>query len=1800
MNLVLSLILFSQLSTPYETQIFLDADGSFLIYARFYQGEFIGIDSVVSVDKYLGVGLREHNRERLLGELKRSLVQQGGYSSQGLFGTFEIPLPKGGFSDFMGETGKLDVGGHVKITLGGSETFISNLPEQKFSWLPELEMKQEMSIKLDGEVGDRMRVFIDHNSERVNESENKITVTYRGHEDEIIQEIEGGDTQLSIPATTYTGDIPSHRGLFGIKSSAKLGPLDIVAIASKEQTQTKEIEIEGSAQAQYDTTWAKYYERRRFFHIGTYDSIVKLEVYVDDNDNQNDNQGITFFANAYLDINDDNIPDDTIIQTNRQSGSFTLVREGLSDYLRVPGSNIIELNYQLPENQVLGVWYVKINNLGQYDTVGIITDSIQSDTMQLKLICPDVLDTLSYTWNYEKKNYYQIVSPGSKLDSLRIYYITSGGEHQDNQDGVSYLQLLGLDNNGDNLVDENVSFFQGRGLLIFPDSMPFASSVLDNPDPEIYTDPYMDGLGKYYLYKKTVQAKAVYTLPENVETVTVYIDDIVQEAEKDYHVDYDTGILEFRKTILPTQKVRIKVEYSPFFSAAEKSLVGVRGTLRPFGDAMLGSSFFYRTESYPMEHVRLKEEPFNRMVWEADLSYPQELPLVTKVVDWLPFIETETPSRSIVNVEGAYSFSNLNAKGEVFLDDLESSTVLSNDFSVSRISWSLCSKPIDQDTVNFVQNRIIWHNLRDDENLQTDDIYEDPLDPNEAADVLKMVFHPDHDSSFGGLTQYIYSEDFDDIENLELIIKGSGGIIHVDFAQEISEDQLRRNESGEIVGYQVFDDEDRDNNNVWNQLNEDTGLDNVYASDDDYVPGADDDGNDDYEIYDYTGGTNGTEGNKLWDTEDLDRDGNLNTKNRYFSYSIDLDDTTSARYVNNAGLINGWKMFRVSIKDSTERDTITGQPDWHDIKYVRIWFNGFANTETLMIYKLSATGSRWKNKGIIGVAAPRNEIFSLRPVNTKTHSYYRSPYIEEYDPFGQEKTEGGLEFLLENIGQGNTCIAQRRTDENEDYRAYDTLTFYMNAHNTNPLLSIRIGSDSLNYYEYTSEYDNGNLGLNDYRLFKVAMQNFIDLKHDRDPDIDTVSDSTYTVVGNPSLSHNQFFEVRITNQYLTLLNDTIWFNDIKLKTPKTEIGRIFRGNGSITFADLASLNFSYDESNGRFKRLSESKDISTTSAGRGYAVSGNISMDKFLPTDWYFRVPVSMSYRNTTLEPRFSYFSDDVELEGVDREEQKSKTIMQAYAVSISKSQSKNWFLRYTVDRLTFDHTRNQTFSRAALSADTSGNMTYRGSYALAPMLSFKVLSQKFFPLPKNISITALYTDNMVKSYHRSNLDDPFEPSIGGAQHRKTLTPTFSVAYAPHSIINADYTFTQNRDSVFASKRYGEEVGRTQNFNASISPNLKIITPRFSFNSSYTEDYRFEIRQDQDLRNASNTGAYGVDGAVNIGTIIRLFTRLRDETKDSLYASGSPGWLAKQVEKLASYIQNVQFNYRRQRSSNYLNVKSRPVINYQWGLVDSIPPENVAPGSFPGRGFTDTYGLSSGMSYKFISANGSYNGSVNRTYTYGGGQTRTENVSYPNLSVRILRLESLPFLKKWCRNSSLLTNFGQTYEKRYDVTADSLTGELVSDSKTLNLSPLASWQASWIKGISTTLEANYSKTNSNEYAGGATPVQSKMVTRGGSVSFAYTFSAPGGINLPLLKGVKFSSNLSVNLSVNYNRTTNYFADLIVPATNTSTLSSNIGLSYNFSSSVTGGANFDYSQNDDMNSDQNTRRVGLNAWVNINF
>ena len=1809
---LLLIFLINQFTQPYEIKTFVTSDAQYIIYSRSYQGNLISIDSIISLTQYLNTGLQKKNQKLLLKELQSDLIQKGGYANKGIFGTFEIPLPKGGFSDFMGETGKLDVGGYVKITLGGSETFYSNLPaeQQRTSLLPELTMEQEMAINLDGEVGDRMKVFIDHNSTRVDESQNKIRVTYKGKEDEILQEMEGGDTQLSIPGTSYTGDIPSHQGLFGLKSTSKLGPVDIVAIASREQTQMSEQVIEGGTESVPDTFWSKDYAKRQFFWLGTNDSIIELRVYIDDGNPTNNNDGITRYAYAYLDLNDDNIPDDT---TEKEDGYFTLKNEGLEQDYQFFGRrvNIIGLKTGLYNNiEALGVYYRKINAQGNEDTVGFKG----SDTLRLKLICPRSFRQTSLTWRYyELKNYYQIASQGSSVDSLKIYHSVPNGIDEDKYQGKTLINILGIDNDNNSEVDVYLGqggFDRARGLLIFPDTMPFINPDLPEPDTEIYQNPYyLTSRGKYYIYTKSVKVKRIFDIPLNTKRVRVYLNDKeITDSTQYYIVNYDEGKLEFLKPIAATDKIRIQAEYSPMFSAAQKSLLGLRANSKIFGDGTLGSSFFYRTESYqmaPYEHIRLNEEPFNRMVWEADFSLPGKIPYLTELVDRLPLIQTEAGSKFAINFEGAYSFSNTNSRNSVYLDDFEATTI-SHSVALTKGYWHLCSKPLDQDTSNFASKRIVWYNPPSGKTFLIEDIYNNPTDPKAVAEVLQIQFTPDNNQSFAGLSQYITSTDLDECENIELIVKGKGGKMHIEIAEEINEDQLRRNKQGHLVGLGTLEDEDNFPQNFsWDANNEDRGLDGVIGDDASAVPG--DDGNDDYKEEDYTGGINGTEGNRIWDSEDIDRNGRFNlSDNIYYSYSVYLD---SSEFLVEGGLKNGWKIFRISMKDSLARDTVFGIPNWHNIKFVRIWFDNFTKSETIYVHKLNLTGSRWKNYGIVTDDSlnpvDSTEKFVITPVNTETHTYYKPPYPLPIDPItGKTINEGGLEFNLSNIKENHACIAYRRLETEEDYRAYDTLEFYFLANHSNPQIVLRFGSDT-NYYEYKSDLQSGISGFNNWRKYRVVLANFVELKK-KTQGIGRLTEGNYTVSGNPSFAANRFFEIRITNQYTTPLIDTMWFNDIKLISPKPEIGRILRTNGSLNIADLSNIAFSYSESNGRFKRLSDSKDISTQGPGRNYAINTGVSVDKLLPQDWFFSIPLGLSYSKSIQEPRFSSFiATDIELNDSSRTLERATSTVQGYNLSISKSNSQTWFMKQTLDNLNLYHDRTINISNSAKNCDTTDFTNYRGSYTIGPKASVKILKQSIALIPQKISFGSLYTDNVLKSYYRDSLNQKFNITPGYPQRRRTLNPSFSTDYTPHPIISTSYNFSETRDSVSEKLRFGEEVGRTQAFNSRISKDLIIINPSLQFSSSYNEDHRFEMRQPVDLRGVSNNSIVSISGIADIKKFIKFFTHLRDESKDTLQIPGSPLWVLKQIETFVNYLQNPNINFSRQKSSGYLS-NIRPDLKYQWGLIDTIPSDQIAPNSYSSRSITDNFSVNSGINYKIFSLSSSYTNQLGRSIGYSGTENRTMTKSYPGANLRISKVEMIPLLKKYTHTSSINIGFNQNYQTTYTVNPDT-TPELTSDSKTFSLNPLLGWQANWKKGITTNADINYSETQSHQYFG--TFINpSKSIGWGGSFSLAYTFSAPKGISLPLLQRIKFASNLTTNVTYSYSRNISYAAsqenpnylDLDNPVNDTENNSVDISLSYNFSASVTGGATLNYSRNRDRVFNNNYRRVGLNLWTNINF
>src|SRR5207247_390823 len=128
-----------------------------------------------------------------------------------------------------------------------------------------LDMQQDLNIQLEGQLSDRIRVNLLQNSLNQIPLANRIAINYKGDEDDLIQELDLGNTNLSLPGTQYVSYSGRNEGLFGVKASSRLGPLDMTVLASKQEGRSERATYTGGASRQAYTIYAHEYVRGVYF-----------------------------------------------------------------------------------------------------------------------------------------------------------------------------------------------------------------------------------------------------------------------------------------------------------------------------------------------------------------------------------------------------------------------------------------------------------------------------------------------------------------------------------------------------------------------------------------------------------------------------------------------------------------------------------------------------------------------------------------------------------------------------------------------------------------------------------------------------------------------------------------------------------------------------------------------------------------------------------------------------------------------------------------------------------------------------------------------------------------------------------------------------------------------------------------------------------------------------------------------------------------------------------------------------------------------------------------------------------------------------------------------------------------------------------------------------------------------------------------------------------------------------------------------------------------------------------------------
>ncbi len=414
-----------------------------------------------------------------------------------------------------------------------------------------------------------------------------------------------------------------------------------------------------------------------------------------------------------------------------------------TEYTIHPQLGYISLNQSLNNDEVLAVAFqYTIGN--QTFQVGEFTSNGPNapDALIVKLLKGTTFSPALKNWDLMMKNIYalgayQMSSNDFVLDILYENTEESGGLTnyipEGDINGVPIIKLLNLDNlnqqqsnSSDGVFDfiEGLTVRPSNGRIIFPVLEPFGEDLRVNFSDQIIADKYVYD----YLYDSTLTVAQKYpklnkfrlkgsyksssgaeislnamNVPEGSVTVTAGSQKLIENQH--YTVDYMMGkVTIIDEGILNSGvRIKIKLENPSMFGINNKTLIGIHADYEVNKDFIIGGTLLKLSEAPIVNKINAGDEPISNLILGIDGSYQNESPLLTRIIDMLPFIETKSKSRIILNGE----FATLIPGHHRRIDNGEGGTSYIDDFEASRTSidiknvrsWHLSSIPQLQEEI---------------------------------------------------------------------------------------------------------------------------------------------------------------------------------------------------------------------------------------------------------------------------------------------------------------------------------------------------------------------------------------------------------------------------------------------------------------------------------------------------------------------------------------------------------------------------------------------------------------------------------------------------------------------------------------------------------------------------------------------------------------------------------------------------------------------------------------------------------------------------------------------------------------------------------------------------------------------------------------------------------------------------------------------------------------------------------------------------------------------------------------------
>ena len=459
-----------------------------------------------------------------------------------------------------------------------------------------INIRQTLEVGLHGRVGEHTHVEVDYSDSGGGYGggyggyssgysggyggmkEQKIRVWYEGSETSILKTLSFGDLTLNLPNARF---LNVNRNLFGLEAVAQLGGAKLTAFGSRSKGISDIRRFRGESRRAAGGRGLQIpdanYVKERFYLIQLgedellHDSYRPIkhgseEIYIDDNVASN-NQGGVRTGRGYFNLQqagqDYNI--------NYETGEIEFITPISASYQIVVAYEYLGEGGGVVGNP--GNVFADENGDGTIDEEG---EEIGYVTIKEKS-----------RRGTESRRVYSI---GNRNISPRDYQIVivrqgSGESFDTGTEEVPYLQIFGLDENGDGIVDPEFIDFD-RGLLTFPDLRPF---VIDDPENPYFQ--FRDQLSNEAIYLENPRTTdAAYTIIADYafqsETYNVGLF-VIPGSEKvrlngrqlqrdiDYTMVYEVGSIRFFTELDEFDEIVVEFERTPFGGSLQQTVAGL-------------------------------------------------------------------------------------------------------------------------------------------------------------------------------------------------------------------------------------------------------------------------------------------------------------------------------------------------------------------------------------------------------------------------------------------------------------------------------------------------------------------------------------------------------------------------------------------------------------------------------------------------------------------------------------------------------------------------------------------------------------------------------------------------------------------------------------------------------------------------------------------------------------------------------------------------------------------------------------------------------------------------------------------------------------------------------------------------------------------------------------------------------------------------------------------------------------------------------------------------------------------------